>query len=728
MNQLPQPIVPLEFYEKFRSPLLNHPSQAVGNNSQDLTAPTEKFDLDKAIATYQELITQLPPLNRQLLLYILDLLSVFAFKSEVNLMTSANLAAIFQPGMLSHPAHDMAPNEYRLSQDVIIFLIDNQDSFLIGMSGTAADEQTVREVQAGPPTTPAKSPTSGLGRSHSNASGGADSARKLAGVRRNISVSSRTSKQSSTAHTPGTPQSGGFSSTIGVHRSNTMPTRRSPGLSSTRGGRGVESPTTPIALSPVIAPPQPGTPVAKSPAIQPSTPTVTAPSESTVLTDKKQSPGATDPNTVKAADSLPPSENNLSVGATPPKGRPSLTKQFTSGDGKDSRQPNKLRKKREPTRTANSSTNSLSNADYIDSLPVPENAAFGIAGPPPRIGDGLEESMGPSTLQTSQQPSESTLKGGKSPTRSTHSNPSVTDVSEQDNTEQVKPEKAEKRRWRFSSVPKKEKDRAKSPPPDMQGPYKAARKSTSSIGNVLKAQPTSSNDLTSSGAALETTALEQGNALSLIESSTGSKDRESDEPEQKRGLFGRLRARVEKSQDKGRSKDADKDRSKSKSPGRDDAGHSASKHSLSQIAHDIMPHRRRHSNAEDADEAVTDKPSTDGANETVEEPAKAAGLESPDRVPAGQTPAGPQTSQSPVEVPRVVEAVDDGTVKEHTVVAAGSTEADQHLLSTPPAATLTECPAGIDVPQQAPAQASTGPIIDAEEPATGEGARNDDNQ
>ena len=60
--------------------------------------------------------------------------------------------AIFQPGILSHPQHAMAPDEYKLSQDVLIFLIENQDHFLIGMQGTAADEKTVQEVESGPPT------------------------------------------------------------------------------------------------------------------------------------------------------------------------------------------------------------------------------------------------------------------------------------------------------------------------------------------------------------------------------------------------------------------------------------------------------------------------------------------------------------------------------------------------------------------------------------------------
>jgi len=45
-------------------------------------------------------------------------------------MPAANLAAIFQPGLLSHPDHAMNPQEYRVSQEVLVFLIQHQDRFL----------------------------------------------------------------------------------------------------------------------------------------------------------------------------------------------------------------------------------------------------------------------------------------------------------------------------------------------------------------------------------------------------------------------------------------------------------------------------------------------------------------------------------------------------------------------------------------------------------------------
>lgn len=126
--QLPDPVVSLEFYDRFRSPMIE-------------SGPAGIFDPD-TILTYQSLIKEMPPLHRQLLLYLVDMLAVFASQSYVNRMTTPKLAAIFQPGILSHPQHCISPIDKQISQDVLIFLIENQDSFLIGMDGTAADDKT----------------------------------------------------------------------------------------------------------------------------------------------------------------------------------------------------------------------------------------------------------------------------------------------------------------------------------------------------------------------------------------------------------------------------------------------------------------------------------------------------------------------------------------------------------------------------------------------------------
>lgn len=93
----------------------------------------EEIPVEEAIRRYKALIRSIPPINQYLLLYVLDLLSVFARKSDINLMTAPNLALIFQPGVLAHPVHAMRPREHVLSQHVLEFLIEHQDHFLVGM-------------------------------------------------------------------------------------------------------------------------------------------------------------------------------------------------------------------------------------------------------------------------------------------------------------------------------------------------------------------------------------------------------------------------------------------------------------------------------------------------------------------------------------------------------------------------------------------------------------------
>lgn len=82
-------------------------------------------DVYDAIDEYKQLLDELPELSKQLLFYILDLLAMVQSNSQENLMSSRNLAAIFQPSILLHPNHDMDPEEYALSQSVVEFLIQH---------------------------------------------------------------------------------------------------------------------------------------------------------------------------------------------------------------------------------------------------------------------------------------------------------------------------------------------------------------------------------------------------------------------------------------------------------------------------------------------------------------------------------------------------------------------------------------------------------------------------
>lgn len=353
LNDLPEPVVPLDLYEKFRDPLRGATKQAVG----DAEGPqfVENFNEKAAILQYQRLITELPPLNRQLLLYILDLLAVFAAKADENRMNSQNLAAIFQPGMLSHPAHAMAPEEYRLNQCVIIFLIENQDHFLIGMQGTAADEKTKKEVESGTPSgplTPQPTRKTSLGRSASNASAGANSVRRDGKLRRNRSVSSRNSRNDGSS-TPNSPALTATPTTGGLARSNTVPSKKSPAIGAGRFQRSDGSgPRSPAHLEPL---------------------TQVNPTESI-----EQSPQSTRSSDFISGGYLTPTkapaigrshERLLEVppeSSTPSKERniPNIFRSTPNTDAGDKRQPNKLKKKRIPGSLNPSAQSSAASLTY----------------------------------------------------------------------------------------------------------------------------------------------------------------------------------------------------------------------------------------------------------------------------------------------------------------------------------------------------------------------------
>ncbi|KAI9046647.1 hypothetical protein LZ554_009389 [Drepanopeziza brunnea f. sp. 'monogermtubi'] len=480
LNQLPEPIVPLDLYERFREPLRGFTKQAVG----DAEGPqlSEDFDAGKAIVTYQQLITELPPLNRQLLLYILDLLAVFASKSDENRMTSANLSAIFQPGMLSHPVHDMEPGQYRLSQDVLIFLIENQDHFLIGMRGTAADEKTVAEVQnggtppPGTPSTPGKT-RSGVARTASNASAGADSVRKFGGIRRNVSVSSHHSRQSNGAPSPASPAYGPpvtHSPGAGIHRSNTVPSKRSPGLPPNRLNKhsGSPSPTAAAIMSSQHVAPRGLSPVAAS-----STTRNVSPSASSAA------PTAPGVSSLAPSYAAPVASNERLLGdqnVTPPTSR-NISNLFqrspTSATEGEKKQPNKLRKKRAPgssNPSAHSSTQSLHSQDHSSPAFPPTRIASEVASHPPlesipSANPILSETQAtPPATEPSQadvaghqlvarhdelhQSSEKTLKPA-SPSGSLRSRSSYNDQSDpdhQEDTAAVAEQREKRSRWRLS--------------------------------------------------------------------------------------------------------------------------------------------------------------------------------------------------------------------------------------------------------------------------------------
>ena len=614
---------------------------------------TGDFDPNAAIAAYQRLITELPALNRQLLLYILDLLAVFASKSEQNRMTAPNLAAIFQPGMLSHPHHDMIPQEYRLSQDVIIFLIENQDSFLVGMSGTAADEKTVKEVQSGvqrQPITPTRATQAGLGRSASNASAGADSLRKQGGIRRNVSVSSKNSRASSNHPSPGSPAPGSplttTTSSAGVHRSNTVPSKSSrfrtadttsptsgnlsPSGNFTSGTR-VTSPSSKLAQSnsEVSSPTrntQEVTPNAESASGVNSVPGT---KDSGV---RKASREQASPSTEKLS-LRPPEQGNTTVitggsAVTPNKERKTLFSRSPTSDNERKGPPNKLRKKRipdsSPNASAQSSTHSLhagpespSTQAFYTPMPTPgvntqlsndplASVPFAIYGTgatpstdqPPRIGE-IDKLSSFHVSQPNSTPGNSpALKPSKSPRGSIHSKTSATEESEIEQTDNgaIKEVKKRKNRW---TLPASIKGKNETAPvtSGRLGTNAVAAKSTTSVaseGKPRKSMTTESHQtqMTGTEASVYSGPLQSSNESTSPKEKEAAKEKDSGpEDKEKKGPLGWIKGKVAKVKEDRKEREAEKERAKS--PPRNSSEHTRSKQSLSAIAQEGIPNRGR---------------------------------------------------------------------------------------------------------------------------------------
>ena len=652
LNQLPQPIVPWDFYDKFREPLGARQVQGVGDVEAQGQAQGS-FDDEAAIATYQRLITELPPLNRQLLLYILDLLAVFESKSEANRMTSANLSAIFQPGMLSHPSHDMLPVHYRHNQDVIIFLIENQDHFLVGMSGTAADENTVKEIQSGiqsQANIPTRATQSVLGRSASNASAGADSLRKQGGIRRNVSVSSKNSKSSgntpvASSPAPGSPLTATQSSS-GVQRSNTVPSKKSPGIPSARF-RNAEHSGSPRASSPgsklvpINAEPRSS---ANSVLVSPVTdrsPGLQSVPESKESTGRQASiPKPSGSGEGLTLRTLEPGVITTITGGsspTPTRERKTLFSKSPSGESerKDLRQPNKLRKKRvsgvSPNASAQSSTQSLhggidSPAAQTFHTPMPTPGAHTHlvndplasaapiisetgATPPLEQQSSIGELEKPNFRRVSERDStpgsSPSVIPSRSPPGSLHSRNSATatEESEMDHTDDgggfTKAEKRErKHRWRLSSSTAKPNNEIHLPTPSRSrlGSNPVAERSNTSVLSDSKPR----KSMTKESDQTQVTGIEASTSSTLVHSSNDSafprdkdttKEKESGlEDKEKKGPIGWFKGKVAKVKEERKEREAEKERAKS--PPRNGNEHAISKQSLGAIANQEGPPTR----------------------------------------------------------------------------------------------------------------------------------------
>lgn len=144
LKSLPEPVIPLSCYDRFIE-AAGWPGWGDANLANEDVWDSEQTD--NTIVVLQGLVGDfLPPLNRQLLLYLLDLFAVFAAKADVNLMTVERIVSCCQPSLLAKTPAEMGIEDYEKANNVIGFMINNQDHFLIGLApGTEVENKHSNE-------------------------------------------------------------------------------------------------------------------------------------------------------------------------------------------------------------------------------------------------------------------------------------------------------------------------------------------------------------------------------------------------------------------------------------------------------------------------------------------------------------------------------------------------------------------------------------------------------
>lgn len=168
LTALPEPLVPLDLYFKFRESLLERPhlvaylkekeqkmAASIEQNEKfeprQLTKEEKKLVLNERkslLGLYAKFFDEIKPIQRRTLFYILDLLALFHLNSKVNRMSAKNLSYIFQPSVIFHPDHELSPDEYAISGLVLEFCITYSYKIL-----AKVQEQAITSILPVTPTT-----------------------------------------------------------------------------------------------------------------------------------------------------------------------------------------------------------------------------------------------------------------------------------------------------------------------------------------------------------------------------------------------------------------------------------------------------------------------------------------------------------------------------------------------------------------------------------------------
>ncbi len=122
LKSLPDPLIPCEYYLRFVALAAPGIEKSLDGFDRDATA--------YALGNVREFLKDLPPLNRTLLVYLVDFLAIFAGEENDNKMNAHSLVSMFQPSILSGPPGSMDANAHRVAARVVVFLIENSDHLI----------------------------------------------------------------------------------------------------------------------------------------------------------------------------------------------------------------------------------------------------------------------------------------------------------------------------------------------------------------------------------------------------------------------------------------------------------------------------------------------------------------------------------------------------------------------------------------------------------------------
>lgn len=143
LNNLEEPVIPYRFFVRFIEILKTFPEmikffdlisdQTINSKDKnEIKTSYENYDNDskELLNLLNQIIIDLPRENKDLFIYILDLLSMIRKRSVINLMTSENLSIVFQPSILSHEQFFTDIEQNKLARYILRFLIENFDALI----------------------------------------------------------------------------------------------------------------------------------------------------------------------------------------------------------------------------------------------------------------------------------------------------------------------------------------------------------------------------------------------------------------------------------------------------------------------------------------------------------------------------------------------------------------------------------------------------------------------